>query len=225
MGELTLRDILEEMCLEEANEFANMENIPHQHFSLRHRRRMRKILSTNRPGRRSLRNLPPSKRVAAVVLIILLATFTFAAGAIAISGFIRKDHRDNTQLFPADIGNCPVRIEHEYYLSEIPEGYELYEKNINPFVVYIKYINPTNQDTLIFVQNVKEGYEQHFDNEKAIFEEEEIDINDYYGLYLNLGNKDREKGVIVWDNGDYIMEVKGFLSKNELINLAKSAKL
>lgn len=222
MGELTLKDILEEMCLEEANEFANMENVTHQHFSLRHRRRMRKILSTNRTGRRSLRNLPPSKRIAAVILIILLASLTFAAGAIAISGFIRKEHRDNTQLFPADIGNCPVRIEHEYYLSEIPEGYELYEKDISPFDVYIQYINPTNQDTLIFTQDVKEEYEQHFDNEKANFEE--IDINDHYGLYINLGNKDREEGIIVWDNGDYIMEVKGFLAKNELINLAKSTK-
>ena len=221
MNELTLKNILEEMCLEEANEFLNMENVPNHHFSLRHRKVIKKILSVNHPKRDSLRSLSPSKRIVIVSVLIFLALFTITAATVAIKGFIQKEHRDNTQLFAANIEGSPSKIEHRYYLSEIPDGFEVYDEDISITYVYVRYIN-LNNDSITFYQNVKENYNQHFDNERTSFEE--VDINGNYGLYLDLGKEKSKRGDLVWDDGDYIFEINGDLPKNELINLAKSAK-
>ncbi len=223
MNEISLKQILEEMCLEEANEFENMKDIPHHHFSLRHRRAMRKILSVNQPERRGLRSLPPSKRIVIAVMLIFLALFTITASAVAIKGFIRKRHRDNTQLFAVNSENSPSKIEYEYYLPEIPSGYELQNKVTTPFSVCSIFVNPENGNTLTFYQDVKNEYDKHFDTERAVFEE--MDINGNYGLYLDIGGENREHGDLVWDNGDYILEIAGDLSKSELVNLAQSAKV
>ncbi len=221
MNEISLKQILEEMCLEEVNEFENMKNIPHHHFSLRHRRAMKKILSANQPERRGLHHLPPSKRIVIATMLIFLALFTVTASAVAIKGFIRKRHRDNTQLFVVNVENSPSLIEYEYYLSEIPDGYELYENDTTLYSVCKIYINSENR-TLTFYQNVKKYYDQHFDNEKNSFEE--VEINGHYGLYIDFGTEKREHGDLVWDNGDYILEINGDLSKSELISLAQSVK-
>ncbi len=222
MNEITLKQILEEMCLEEANEFENMKDIPHHHFSLRHRWMMRKILSADQPEWRGLRSLPPSKRIVIAVMLIFLALFTITASAVAINGFIRKQHSDNTQLFAVNAENSPSLIEYEYYLSEIPDGYELYENDTTLYSVCKIYINSENR-TLTFYQNVKKYYDQHFDNEKNSFEE--VEINGHYGLYIDFGTEKREHGDLVWDNGDYILEINGDLSKSELVNLAKCIKV
>ncbi len=52
-----------------------------------------------------------------------------------------------------------------------------------------------------------------------------MNINGNYGLYLDIGGENREHGDLVWDNGDYILEIAGDLSKSELVNLAQSAKV
>ncbi len=221
MNEITLKQILEEMCLEEATEFENMKDIPHNHFSLRHRRAMRKILSANQPERRGLRSLPPSKRIVIATMLIFLALVTVTASAAAIKGFIRKRHRDNTQLFAVNAENSPGLIEYEYYLPEIPDGYELYEKDTTKYSACKIYINSENR-ALTFYQNVKKYYDQHFDNEKKPFEE--VEINGHYGLYIDYGTEKMEHGDLVWDNGDYILEISGDLSKSELISLAQSAE-
>lgn len=223
MNEITLKQIMEEMCLEEANEFANMEKVPHNHFSIHHRSAMKKILSVNQPEWRGSRYLPPSKRIILVTMLIFLALFSVPAVATATKGFIRKEHRDNTELFAANAKGSPGMIEQKYYLPEIPEGYEMYQNVVTPFSVYISYKNPdSNNSIIVFCQDVKENYGAHFDNERASFEE--VDINGHLGLYLDFGTELGEDGLLVWDNNDYILEISGNLSKNALINLAKSAK-
>ncbi len=220
INEITLKQILEEICLEEANEFANMEASRHR-FSFRHRRAMKRILSVNQPERRGLRYLPPYKRIVIAAVLIFLALFTVTAGAVAVSGFIRKKHRDNTQLFAANAEGCPVTIEHGYYLPEIPDGYKLHEYDATLWSVCTIYKNSENR-TLVFNQDVKEIYDQHFDNERASFER--VDVNGHLGLYLDFGTESGENGLLVWDNNDYIFEISGNLSKSELINLAEGAK-
>ncbi len=227
MNEITLKQILEEMCLEEANEFENMKNIPHHHFPLRHRWAMKRILSVNNQlissNSRGLRILPPTKRIVILTLLIFLAIFTITAGAVAINGFIRKRHHDNTQLFAVNSENSPSKIEYEYYLPEIPSGYELQNKVTTPFSVCSIFVNPENGNTLTFYQDVKNEYDKHFDTERAVFEE--MDINGNYGLYLDIGGENREHGDLVWDNGDYILEIAGDLNKITLSKLAKSVKI
>lgn len=219
--EVTLKQILEEMCPAEADEFANID-VPRHRFSVRHRRAMKKILSVNQPERRGLRYLPMYKRIVIAAVLIFLALFTVAAGAAAINGFIHKKRRGNTQLSAANAGGCPVTIVHEYYLPEIPDGYKLHEYDETSWFVCTIYKNSENR-TLVFNQDVKEIYDQHFDNERASFEK--VGVNGHLGLYLDFGTEPDENGLLVWDNNDYIFEISGNFTKSELINLAESAKI
>lgn len=221
MNELTLKDILEEMCIEEANEFTNMKDVPNHYFSLRHRRAMKKILSMENNERRELRSLPFTKRVTVISLIVLLALLTVITGVATVSGFIRRAHHDNTQLFATNFDNCPTSIESEYFLSDIPDDYKMFEKDTTAVDIYVHYKN-SQGNNIIFQQTVKRDYTQYFSTDRAPLEE--VDINGHYGLYLNFKNENMEDGVIVWDNGDYIMEIEGNFDKNSLINLAKSVK-
>ena len=218
MNEYNLSDILEEV---HRREFAVFDNSPQHDFSYRHRRAMKKILSV-KSERRGIRCLPPSKRIALIAVLIFLTLFTVTVGAAAINGFIRKEHRNNTQLFAANAENSPSIIEYEYYLPVIPDGYKLHTRNATPYSVCIIYMN--SQDcTLTLKQEVKNGYNHHFDRERTHFEK--VNINGHYGLYLDFGNDNSNDGILVWDNDDYVLEIDGVFAKNELINLAKSAKV
>lgn len=51
-----------------------------------------------------------------------------------------------------------------------------------------------------------------------------MNINGNAGLCIDFGDNEFQHVVVVWDNGDYILELSGDLSKNQLIELAKTAK-
>lgn len=221
MNKPTLKDILEEMCIEEANEFNNMKDVPKHHFSLRHRRAMKKILSAEKQERQVSRSLPFTKRVAVVTLIVLLALNTVITGVATVNGFILREHQDNTELIATNTDNSPTSIKTEYFISDIPDDYKLFEKDTTAVDIYVHYKNPQGNN-IIFQQTVKKDYSQYFNTDRTPLEE--VDINGHYGLYLNFKNENTEDGIIVWDNGDYVMQIEGNFDKNSLINLAKSVK-
>lgn len=51
-----------------------------------------------------------------------------------------------------------------------------------------------------------------------------MNINGNASLCIDFGDNEFQRVVVVWDNGDYILELFGDLSKNQLIELAKTAK-
>lgn len=54
---------------------------------------------------------------------------------------------------------------------------------------------------------------------------EEVYINGCYGLFIDFSSGGVVCSEVMWDNGDYILEIWGNMTKNELIDLAKSAKV
>lgn len=113
-------------------------------------------------------------------------------------------------------------IETVYYLPEIPEGYELFQSTFSEQSVYTSYIKPDTNRCISFEQFVKDRYSYYFDTEQQDFEE--LDINGHYALYLGSRDVNNTCGYIVWDNGDYILQIFGDFTKDELIKLAKSVK-
>lgn len=79
MYEYTLKEVFEEL---HKREFAEFGKPPRHIFSLRHRRAMKKILSVSQP--RSLRCLPPTKRIALIVLLIFMAILIATACTVVI---------------------------------------------------------------------------------------------------------------------------------------------
>lgn len=220
---------LEEVMMEVYRlDYAEFDKPPKHHFSHRHRKAMREILypgtqASPTTGKIDWSHIPLKKRILIAVLAIILATVGITAGATAINGFRQNKHRDYTELLTVNAENSPKTIESVYYLSEIPEGYELYEVNPDNRNIYTAYINRNTNRCLTFEQSVKEGYRVYFDTERQDFEE--LDINGHFALYLGSRDTKNQYGCIVWDNGDYILKISGDFTKDGLIILVKSAKL
>lgn len=137
-------------------------------------------------------------------------------------GFTRKAHGDNTELFAANAENAPKTIEYVYYLSTIPDGYELSETISDSIGKTVIYFNKDTEQTMVFNQWNKMFYNTHLDNERYTLEN--IELNGNTGYFLIGNEEDITKNTILWDNGDYIIEISGNFNKNALIKLAKTLK-
>lgn len=71
-----------------------------------------------------------------------------------------------------------------------------------------------------FQQSIKEIEEQHFDNTGKQVKNVEIGG---FAAVLILSN-DNEPNIIVWNDGEYLYTINGFLDENELISIASTVK-
>lgn len=222
-GEYSLDMILEEVCRLDFEEFGS----PAAHrYSLRHRIRINKILSEYAKNARS--NIIGVKKInrrfvtAAVVIILLAAMAVTAVAALIINGFIQIEHSDNTQLFVENIENSPTTIEYLYYLPELPQGYEYWDGGVTITEACSIYLEEGTANTLLFTQIVKSEFIGHYNNEG--YTVEAIEINGHNGIFIDYSNETQSSSCIVWDVGDYILQLEVLLPKNEAIKLAESAK-
>ncbi len=232
-------NILEEIVAESyRREYKQFDNAPEHKFSIKHKLNMKRIFARYARNVKKIkqkeqkkhfeeadygRRLLLKQKLLVVVLVIIL--MTLLAGWVVV--YISKDfhgtvYHDYTQIFPVDTDNCPQRIECRYELSEIPDGFELVETVSSPTIVSTKYKNKSTGVTFAIVQNVKSHYDPNINTEHQKIEE--IDINGNIGLCLDFSDDKHSSSLIVWDNGDYIIDIGGDLSKDVLANLAKSTK-
>lgn len=233
MNENILIDILAEICEEE---IAELNKFPPFKTSLRHRYAMMRIFSsfekmsrpeTDKQPRASAELRRPSRL--STRLIILIAVIVCAAlltGAILI--YVSKSFRgtvneDNTQLFAINTESCPETIEYEYYLSVLPEGFEMIEHDLSSLHMYTKYTNELSGQTVTLSQYTKNKYKIHYNTEDHNFEE--IEINGHEGIYIYFSELERFRSVVIWDNDDYILELISDMPKIDIMDLAKSAKI
>ncbi len=220
MSNYTFEEIIDEVYRREYSEF---DNAPEHRFSLRHRLKMRQIFRLF--GKNAKRLYAPRFRLTrrtAIILVamIFLAALSACASPLIIGEFIGSEHEDNTQLFAKNIGGAPATIEDVYVLTEIPEGFVCTGEMLVPSAYCITYTNDSTGANIMLIQSTKMEFSTHYNTEGYWFEE--IEINGHTGLCIEF---DVEDHIIVWDNGDYILELTCELSKNETIKLAKSAKL
>lgn len=178
MSDFTVKDILLEMCAEEASEYMRIR-APLHRFSRRHRKATREILQPRAQARPTTddsysKHIPFKRRILIAMLAIIPAAVGVTAGAAMINGFYQDKHHDYTALHTANAENCPKTIENVYYLPEIPEGYELGEVVSDDWSVRTTYINRSTNINFTFQQRVKDGYKWQFNTEKQDFEEPDI---------------------------------------------------
>lgn len=232
MSESILRAVLEESAQLEWDRYDNM---PEHIFSKKHERSMKRIFKLFEKNRckfeSHLLSKPnhnfsfTKKTVLGLVTIIFLAALAGCAVMYFVSNSFRgKVNNDNTELFVINTENCPSTIEDIYYLSDLSDNFEVLSTNSTPFFEHISYLNKVTNQSISFNQWVKTEYgSSHYDTESQNFEE--IKVNEHYGLCLAYSSQDYNYTNIVWDNGDYILELYGETSKNELYDLAKTAKV
>lgn len=232
MSESVLKSILEESA---RLEWAKYENAQEHVFSKKHERKMKHVFKLFERNDCKLKPYTGSRphyhfRFTKRNIIVLLAVIFLAALAgcgvtyFTSKNFYGKVNADNTELFVINTENCPSTIEDKYYLPCLPDGYEVLGTDSTPFYEWISYENPATEQTLTFCQFAKVSFDStHYDTENQKFQE--ININGHSGLCLDYSSQGYNYAVIVWDNGDYILELYGETSKNELYDLAKTAKV
>ena len=233
MNENVLRDILAELCEEE---IAELSKFPPFKPSLRHRYGMMLIFASLNKNSRKAAGKPPRTSAAqsrpsrlSTRLVILIAVIVCAA---LLTGFIlvyisKNFHgtvnEDNTRLFAINTENCPETIEYEYYLPDLPEGFEMSNQDLSSFHMYTTYTNKLSEMTITLSQYTKNKYKIHYNTEEHNFEN--IEINGHEGIYIYFSEHERFRSVVIWDNDDYILELIGDMPKNNIIDLAKSAEI
>lgn len=221
MNDYSLSEVFDTIYRQEFSEFGNR---PKHFFSPRHRKAMKEILYPPVELKSAFnRNIPIKRRVIIALLVIILLALSITAGAAISRGFTRKEHTDNTELFAANAENAPQTIEYVYYLSMIPDGYELSETISDSIGKTVIYFNEDTGQTMVFSQWNKMFYNTHLDNERYTLEN--IEFDGHTGYFLKGNEEDITKNTILWDNGDYIIEISGNFDKNALIKLAKTLKI
>ena len=227
MSESVLKSILEESA---RLEWAKYENAPEHVFSKKHERQMKyafKLFDRNdcklKPyiGSKPHYHFRFSKRNIIVLFAVIFLAALAGCGVTYFTSknFYGKVNADNTELFVINTENCPATNEDKYYLPCLPDGYEVSGTDSTPFFEHISYLNKVTNQSISFNQWVKTEYgSSHYDTESQNFEE--IKVNEHYGLCLAYSSQDYNYTNIVWDNGDYILELYGETSKNELYDLA-----
>lgn len=237
-------DVLKEIMLEVHRiECGVPDNLPDFKPSLRHRLAMKRIFARFERNTWKMKNeettqeLPASEhrtmrysikqRIIIATLIIVL--MTLLAGCVStIAKFISEYfngtvYEDNTQLFGADLENCPQTIEYQYVLTNVPEGFELIKTIPSSTNVCSIYLNGSTGQTITLEQWVKSHFSSHYNTEKSTFEENEI--NGTTILFIDLSSDKRNNSVFIWDNDDYIIEISADLDKNSALDLLDITKL
>ena len=218
MNEHTLAEVFAEVYRSEFSEF----DCARGHlFSRRHRRAMKNILS---PRAFSLpaeqRNIPIKKRLVLALLVILLSLLGIAAGAEIMEGFSLREDRGHKELCAVINEDAPMMINMMYHLPTVPSGFKPFLESEDVASIFSMYNDDSADRVLFFYQGVKNDFSIYLDDPPDYLEE--MTVNGWSALYLCYG---ADYGAIVWDNEDYILEVGGDFTKNELVALAESVQI
>lgn len=190
-------------------------------FSEKHNKRMAKLIRDQKKPYFMLICTTGRKVACIIATIILLSASALSVKAIreAVFDFIMSifsDHIVVSTESGTDIG-YPDTIEEEYYISELPEGFNQTQYGLLNSALSIYYSNDYG-DYILFTQETKDEYETHYDNH---FNNKTITYKQQVFLIIET---DIEI-TYIWDNGHYIFEITGNIDKDILFDLCKSTKI
>lgn len=218
MDNNTVKDIFDEIS---NNELADFENFraPYHHFSRRHRKAMSAILYPEKSAKRR-KNL---KCLVLVPMIIFYAAMAVTAFAVMPKGFVSSADKGYNELFASDIDSCPRKIQDVYSLSVIPDGYEPNRVLSTGTFVITTYSNPEANWFLTLYQSTKKDYCTRLSSNYYVLSE--FDIDGTPAIFVSRKDTDKFYNTVILDKDDYILELSGEFTKDELAELLKGVKL
>lgn len=235
MNEELFKSILEEMVM---SEYAEIENEPDHKFSRKHRLAMKRIFARYERNVRKLRAKEPaptaqivenkpryrlSRQVFLAMIVIILAAFLVGWVVVYVStNFHGTVYHDYTELTPKKTMDCPQTIEYKYELEYVPDGFEQINTVTSRTSAYTLFMNKSTNQSISICQWVKTHYKPSLNTEYRSLEE--VDVNDEKGVCIDFSDNTKSKSLVVWDNGDYIIEIIADLDKENTINLCKINK-
>lgn len=216
-GEQLLKQALSEVAALRFEQIPETRHI----FSLRYRIRKHKLLRSLEhqpaPGQREHTGRIKLKYLLLAIIMACVLALAGFTGYYIISGFKFTTKPTNTQVLTTGWEKAPIFIE-QCYSIDVPEEYNVYREETDSNLIY--FIEYRNNDTFIrFEQYAKKSFNATYNTEG--YDYEEIDDGKIKGFYIRW----EDYGALVWDNGDYVLEIKSTLSKEETIELAKTARI
>ncbi|MBQ7071487.1 MAG: DUF4367 domain-containing protein [Ruminococcus sp.] len=190
-------------------------------FSEKHKKKMAKLIKRQRKPYFKL-ICTTGRRVACIIVaIVAIAASTLSVKAVreAIFNFITRIFSDHT-VVTVESGTAegyPETIEEEYYISDLPEGFELVDHQITNTTITSSYFN--KESYIVFTQYVKKHFKRNIDNETTLYEKIVYD-NQEYLIYSS-----KHDSLYILDNGSYILSIQSNLDKNTILGLFKSTKI
>lgn len=233
-----LKTALDELYNEESSPFLIGEFVE---FSPKFNRKMKNLISGKKKSavsmsKHAFKAIMIAAAAAAVLGISLTAGAAVTRGFTVTEGFSKLWKRPTIKFTaPAD-NNSPKTLEELYTPTMFPEG-----KNYD----YSVWVNNDKNEFAAFYRSTREEvFDQPFWRDRdfefrqytretfaATFETPEyVDVSEtkVNGCPAYLITEEHYSGydnTVIWDNGDYIMELYGNLSVDELIRIAESAAI
>lgn len=172
---------------------------------------VRKKMRTRRTFRRAL------ILVAVLVLIMGLVVISSEGVKEKMFNYFADEKEGHTDLSYLDGEDDESKIP-AFELGYVPEGYELFSEDSD--MIFRKTIYENDDEKYIrFTVRRSEDYNMSVDNDT--FKQREIMINSYQALLFY----DDKNSVIIWQVGDYTLDLFTGLSQKEAIKVAKKVKL
>lgn len=189
------------------------EDLPEPKYSKKHIRRMNALMDKMRGNvyhhftTRAIKIM----LVAAVLFALLLSAFVIPSSREFIID--KFDIASRYQLTTENNNSVTGEISVGY----IPDGFKLNNKDTSVKHILYSYISNIGQDFTI--QKYSSSVEVDFDTENFDFENI-ISNNRSYTYYSSLSGNNG----IMWNQNDYIYQIIGPFSKDELLKIAESVK-
>lgn len=191
-------------------------------FSPKFEKKMQKLIRREQRFYFPLVKTPVRRLVTiAVTVVIALSVLTMSVGALrsAFFQFLTEVFHTHTTVMSSETDGSPTDFRDVYEPTEIPDRFELIQKNDSSVdIPYLFLIYKKDDQYIRFHQWLKSEYDVNINTEQN--KAEPIEINGFEGFLLNTDGD----CLITWDNGDYIFEISSSIGKNALISLAESVQ-
>ncbi len=227
MSTSTLKSAVEAVCLKE---YSLPKTCRKHFFSRSHRHNMKEILSLfDNSGNTRFRFSVRTVKLA--VAVVILSVFAMLGSATKQEGFVIQHMPEADIYLAADATDAPKSLEEYYTITYVPEGFVLdsdksvISKFSNTRYFHTDYNEGIDEKSVFcFSQGLKRDCRLYIDNERSVHQK--VTVNGRPGIYVDFPRDDAASwGILMWDNGDYILSVDGNLDKNELMKIAKSTKI
>ena len=190
-------------------------------FSPRFQKRMDKLIRRRRKPYYRFINTA-GKRVAVIALAFLTISFTTVMSVEALRtpflDFIMSIFSDHSEVRGIDdSGNYPETIENLYEIMYDMSDYHIIASDQTERHRIIDYQN--DNSIIYFSQNTVNDYHMNYNTENAEIEHIDINGHDAIGFEDNNGYYS-----LIWNNGEYIIDLSSDLGKNALIDIAKTVQ-
>lgn len=174
----------------------DLSDIPDHVFSERFEKKMNKLIRKEAAHPWAVSHTLARNLIAAAIVIILLFTLCMSVGAIrnTIFKFFREHFEDHDKI----IFEMPEkkRIEQEYIITKLPDGFSLDEEEKNDIFIRRSYKNEKG-DYVTLDQEISLSNGSVFDNERTEYDFIEIDG---HGVFIST---ETSIVILAWDQDGY----------------------